>query len=88
MNAKIDIKSALAGMLLGGILVLSVAAATQQNTSTQRFELLATSNDGLFKIDTATGQVWKTSISSPESKFTRPNIAGELSLEENRPATR
>ena len=66
MKQKIDMKSALLGLLTGAGLVLLVGAAANPNTNYGRYQA-AISDDGgaALVIDTATGQVWRhTSYSS------------------------
>ena len=46
-----------------------------QGINSGRFQLVATSDGNIFKIDTTTGQVWKTTSSSPSSDFMSPNVA-------------
>ena len=67
-----NIKSLLIGTALGAILVLSMAAATTPTSPYGRFQLAAA--DGyLFKIDTTTGQVWKTFTTNPSPGFMSAN---------------
>ena len=63
----------LIGAALGAILVLSIAAATSENSHDGRFQLTATDNY-MFKIDTSTGQVWKALTAAPGSDFMSANI--------------
>jgi hypothetical protein len=73
MNKKIDSKSTILGMILGSLVVLSIAAATGQSSSGGRFQI-ALADHHLFKIDTATGQVWRAIVHNPDPKFMAPNI--------------
>jgi len=73
MKIKSNLLSLLAGVALGSVAVLSIAAVQTGNFPCGRFQLLATENS-LFKIDTATGQVWQTWVSSTSREFMRPNI--------------
>jgi hypothetical protein len=68
MQKKIDIKSMVLGVVLGTAVMLSVAAATTQSSSSGRFQL--TVADGyIVKIDTTTGQVWTTFLTKPSPEF-------------------
>jgi len=52
--------------------VLSIAAATTESSPAGRFRL--TAGEGyIFKIDTTTGQVWKTFLSNPAAGFMSAN---------------
>lgn len=75
MKIKTNLVSLLAGVALGAVAVLSIAATSMETFSTGRFQLVVTDNY-VFKIDTATGQVWHTLTSSPSREFMRPNIGG------------
>ncbi len=70
MNS-LNFKSMALGIVLGAILVIGIAAATQTITG-GRYQLLA-SEGYLFKIDTSTGQVWKTLVSRTDAEFLKPN---------------
>jgi len=73
MQNKTNIKSMAIGAVVGAILVLSIAAATQESSHDGRFRL--TAGEGyIFKIDTTTGQVWRTFIGNPTAEFTAANI--------------
>jgi hypothetical protein len=54
MNTKIDIKSALIGLLLGALVTFGIAASSG---SSGRYQVAGTSSYGLV-LDTMTGQVW------------------------------
>ena len=76
MKLKTNLVSLLIGTALGAAAVLSIAAATSTSTDSSfngRFQLLA-ADSYLFKIDTTTGQVWRTWTSSPSKDFMMPNI--------------
>jgi hypothetical protein len=75
MKIKSNLVSLLAGAAIGATAVLSIAAAAVSTDASAcgRFQLLATDNF-IFKIDTATGQVWHTYTSSPSKEFMRANI--------------
>lgn len=73
MQNKINIKNLLIGMALGAILVLSIAAATTQTPAYGRFQLTSGENY-IFKIDTTTGQVWKSFTGNPSAGFMSANL--------------
>jgi len=73
MKTKSNLVTLLAGVAIGAIAVLSIAAVQTDALSYGRFQLFATDNN-LFKIDTTTGQVWHTWAASPSREFMRPNI--------------
>jgi hypothetical protein len=73
LKYKTNIVSLLIGTALGAAAVLSIAAASTDASAYGRFQLLA-ADTYLFKIDTATGQVWRTWINSPSKEFMAPNI--------------
>jgi hypothetical protein len=76
MKTKSNLISLLVGAALGAGAVLSIAAIQTDTSSGGRFQLLV-SNDKLFKIDTATGQIWwnwLSSLGNPSSGIMRPNI--------------
>jgi hypothetical protein len=56
MNTKIDIKSAVIGLLFGIVAAIGVAAMSPPS-QVGRYQIAGTSNCGLV-VDTATGQVW------------------------------
>jgi hypothetical protein len=62
MNNKIDIKSALIGLLLG-ILATVTIAATSSSGQTGRFQVAGTGSHAVI-VDTSTGQAWSTFLSS------------------------
>ena len=68
MQTKIDIKSMVLGAALCAVVMLSVAAATTQNSSSGRYRLVA-GDSYAWKIDTTTGQVWRTASGSPSKDF-------------------
>ena len=76
MNTKIEMKSALIGLLLG-VLGTAAIAATSSSGQTGRYQIAGTGNHGLI-IDTATGQVWSGYFPSNEGKtdanFFQPKI--------------
>jgi hypothetical protein len=66
MNTKIDIKSALIGLLLGIVATVAIAAASSPG-QVGRYQISGTANFGLV-VDTATGQVWTMFFSSSGGK--------------------
>ena len=62
MNTKIDIKSALIGLLLGVLATAGIAAASS-SAQAGRYQIAGTGSYGLV-LDTATGQVWTMFFSS------------------------
>lgn len=77
MNTKLDIKSALIGLCIGIIVMLSLAA-TNSPGPVGRYQIAGTGNHGLL-VDTATGQVWRgyfiSSGGSTDGDFFTPKIA-------------
>jgi hypothetical protein len=73
-----NIKSMLIGMTLGALIVLSIAAATQ-NAPTGRFQLATSMDHYIFKIDTITGQVWKTGSENTGYDFLSANVSANVS---------
>jgi hypothetical protein len=73
MKFKSNFVSMLIGTALGVAAVLSIAAVSTDASAYGRFQLLA-ADTYLFKIDTTTGQVWRTWINSPTKEFMAPNI--------------
>jgi hypothetical protein len=71
-------KSILIGMTLGALIVLSIAAATQ-NAPTGRFQLATSMDHYIFKIDTVTGQVWKTGSETTGFDFLSANVSANVS---------
>jgi hypothetical protein len=77
MKTKIDIKSALIGLLLGIVTTFVIGAASSA-TTIGRFQVSGTGNFGLV-LDTATGQVWNMYFDSTGGRhdgeaFFRPKI--------------
>ena len=56
MNIKIDLKSALAGLVAGVIITFSVGAASSSGPL-GRYQIAGTPGHGMV-LDTVTGQVW------------------------------
>jgi len=74
MKHKFNITSMLVGAAIGTVAMLTIAATPSSPTlSYGRFQLV-TSDHYLFKIDTSTGQVWRTLVNSPSDKFMAPII--------------
>lgn len=65
MNLRIDLKSALCGLVIGILAMLLVAAATP-SSGVGRFRLDATPSYALL-VDTTTGQVWTANFVSSAS---------------------
>jgi len=72
MQKKIDIKSMVIGAALGAAIMLSVAAASTQTASGGRYQLVVADGYAL-KIDTSTGQIWRTFLTKPEPDFMAAN---------------
>ena len=66
MNTKIDIKSALFGIVIGVLVTLAIGAAAPSGP-VGRYQIGGTSNQGLV-LDTATGEVWAMFFSSGGGK--------------------
>ena len=62
MNTKIDVKSALIGLLLGVLVTVAIAAASSPSQA-GRYQVAGTGSYGLV-LDTVTGQVWSMFFSS------------------------
>ena len=77
MKPKSNLVTLLAGAAIGAVAILTIAAAQTDMLSYGRFQLVATDNN-LFKIDTATGQVWHTWTASPSKEFMRANIGPNI----------
>ena len=64
MNTKIDIKSAVIGLVVGVLLTVGVAATTSSGSSVGRYQIVSNANNGgqggshSLIIDTLTGKVW------------------------------
>lgn len=65
-------KGILLGAALGALTVISIAATLPQNPMVGRYQLALTEGH-VFKIDTVTGQVWKTHPSNSSPTFMAPN---------------
>lgn len=74
MKNKLNIKSMLFGAATGAVAMLTIAATSSQTLPYGRFQLI-TAEGYLFKIDTSTGQVWRTYVSNPGKDFMAPNLA-------------
>lgn len=66
------IKNMLIGAALGALIVLSFGAATTQTSPYGRYQL-ATGDGYIFKIDTTTGQVWKSFTTRTSGDFMAVN---------------
>ncbi|MHC1763350.1 MAG: hypothetical protein AB9869_03445 [Verrucomicrobiia bacterium] len=62
MNTKVDIKSALLGLLLG-VIATAALGAVSSASQVGRYQIGGTSNQGLV-IDTVTGRVWSAYFGS------------------------
>ncbi|MBP7053111.1 MAG: hypothetical protein KBE65_19060 [Phycisphaerae bacterium] len=85
MAKRVDSKSVLLGVVLGGALcVLIGAAASPSNGPVGRFEIACTQN-GAYLVDTTTGQVWHNSERGfrspkpPTGSASEKPVAGHLS---------
>lgn len=67
MSSKIDLKSVLLGLALGGLLMATFGAAPNPGGDVGRFTI-ETSEGHAFVLDTVTGSVWEN--------FTPPNLGG------------
>jgi len=79
MQNKSNLKSLLLGATLGAILVLSIAAATPTPSSPYGRFQLAFDQNYLFKIDTTTGQVWRSFPGNPSAQFMSAIIGPNVS---------
>ena len=79
MNTKIDIKSAVLGLVLGVLVTVAVAASTLPGP-VGRYQIAGTANHGLV-LDTATGQVWSAFFLPNEGKtdsgYFQPKLGGK-----------
>ena len=73
MKHKLNLTSLLLGAALGVIAMLTIAAVSTPTQTSGRFQLLAT-DVYLFKIDSGSGQVWRTHTHSLSTDFMAPNI--------------
>ena len=73
MRIKTNITSLLIGAAFAVAAMMTMAAASSSTLSYGRFQLVAA--DGyIFKIDTSTGQVWRSILSNPSKEFLAPII--------------
>jgi hypothetical protein len=77
MQNRINIKSLLIGATMGSVIMLVIAAATTDSPHYGRFQLAMTDNY-IFKIDTMTGQVWKSLTSNPSSAIMSANVGANV----------
>ena len=68
MKTNLDIKSALIGLGFGVMIMVGIGAAS--SGSAGRYQIASTPNHGLV-LDTATGQVWSTFLSSSGGRADR-----------------
>jgi hypothetical protein len=61
MKTQLDFKSALLGLAIGIVIMVGIGAAS--SGSAGRYQIAGTANHGLV-LDTITGQVWSTFLSS------------------------
>ncbi len=70
MNTKLDLKSILIGLIVGGALFAAFGAAMQplpHGAQVGRFQISSSGTTGVgFIIDTATGQAWSSTVQSGE----------------------
>ena len=63
--------SLLLGAAIGALMMIAIGAARSESQSPGRFQLVAA--DGhVLKIDTATGQVWKSITAKDDDDFGKP----------------
>ena len=66
MNTRIDLKSAVVGLVAGALVSLGIAATTSSGSAVGRYQIVSTVNSGgaggshSMLIDTVTGKVWST----------------------------
>ncbi len=59
MNTKIDVKSALVGLVIGVLSILAIGAGDSSATHQGRYQIVASGNPTVFAmVDTETGRVW------------------------------
>jgi len=79
MQNKLDIKSLGLGVAMGAIIVLSVSAASTSGASYGRYQLVVAEPANyapvIYKIDTSTGQIWRSNAGGPSAEFMAPNSA-------------
>ena len=73
MKDRIEIKSLVLGALLGVLALLALGAVAPQGPNGARFRLIVAENQ-IFKIDTVTGQAWKTDVNRPDGAFMKANL--------------
>ena len=76
MKTKIDIKSASFGVIVGVLATLLIGAASPGQPG--RYQIAGTANHGLV-LDTATGQVWSTYLSSSGGKVDADFYSAKIS---------
>ena len=65
MKTRLDLKSALAGLLVGVLAMLAIGAATPSD-SVGRYQIAIGSGNIPVLVDTATGQVWSASSTATQ----------------------
>ena len=66
----------LCGTLCVLLALLSVGCGqSTEGIKSGRFQLVGTTDGNIFKIDTATGRVWKTSSADPSAEFMSPIVS-------------
>jgi hypothetical protein len=87
MKLKTNLISLVIGTAIGASALLSIAAVSSTDTEfCGRFQLIVTT-DYLYKIDTATGQVWRTQAYAPSKEFMAANIGNTIAPAHNPPKT-
>ena len=77
MNNKLNLTSLILGAVLGALAVFTMGAANSSSTQTNaagRFQLLAV-DGSVFKLDSQTGQVWRSYVNSVLKSFCKPVVA-------------
>ena len=74
MKQKTNVVSILIGAAFGVLALVTVAATSSQTLPYGRFQLVAADNY-IFKIDTTTGQVWRSFVNSTSKEFMAPNVS-------------
>jgi hypothetical protein len=78
MKMEFDIKSLIAGLFIGAVVMLTVAAALKPPGTVGRFQTTLNDNGSLVMTDTTTGQAWSTFFSTPGSmndqEFKKPKV--------------
>ncbi|MCX6930032.1 MAG: hypothetical protein NT154_43490 [Verrucomicrobia bacterium] len=81
MNTKLDIKSAVIGLVVGALVTLGIAATTSSGSSVGRYQIMSCASNGgqggsqSLVIDTLTGKVWSAYMppnGSSDADFFQP----------------